>query len=527
MTRARANSDRFGPVIDEMPSAVAHVAAPYVWLVRAAVLAYAASCFAQFEADPDLWGHLRFGQEIWALGGVPATDAYSYTAPAHAWINHEWLAEALFWAIYAVAGSPGLLAFKLAVGLVIVHLLSSRYFAVERRPLAYAVHFTLLVYVLAPGFLVRPQLMTYLCLTLLMLALEAFFAGRRRALRWTPLIMLVWINSHGGVLAGLGLYGAAVAVEAVRTRGGRHGAWKPLVTYFLLSCLAVLVNPYGPDLVRFICASVFTPRDIDEWAPVRLFDTRHLAFKTMAVLFLATLAFPTRKRLWEVVAIGAATAYGLKHQRHTVLAAIVMTPYVALQWAEMLGRWARLGHWIRRRSPAFQAALGLVLTGFVLFEGGRVVHAHWRTSGRIVVETGVYPVRAVRFLAQNGIDGNVLVPFEWGEYVIWKRPGSRVSVDGRFDTVYPEAVLASSFDFTAGRDGWNRLIDDFPTEVILSRKTDHGHHLLTRHPGWQRIYDDPVAAVWIPATEPPSPLLARFRTSALVRDDAPPSPYFP
>ena len=62
------------------------------------------------EADPDLWGHLRFGLDTVAAGRIVRTDIYSYLSGRHQpWINHEWLAEAIMaiaWnAVAPAAGS--------------------------------------------------------------------------------------------------------------------------------------------------------------------------------------------------------------------------------------------------------------------------------------------------------------------------------------------------------------------------------------------------------------------------------------
>ena len=38
-------------------------------------------------ADPDLWGHLRFGQDFWAAGRVIRTDPYSYLTAGRLWIT--------------------------------------------------------------------------------------------------------------------------------------------------------------------------------------------------------------------------------------------------------------------------------------------------------------------------------------------------------------------------------------------------------------------------------------------------------
>ncbi len=499
----------------------------YPWIVRTLVVVYAVTCFAQVAADPDLWGHLRFGAEIWENGSIPRTDTHSYTAAGQPWINHEWLAEALFWVLYAVAGSTGLLVFKVCLGLLVLELLSWLYFARERSLLAYAPCFVLFVLAAAPGFMTRPQLMTYLCLALLLTALHRFFDGRRAAIWWTPLVMLLWVNSHGGVIAGLGLFGAVAAVETVRCRRTGEQHWRPLLACFGLSSLAMLANPYGMDLWRFLYESVSTPRDIDEWAAIPLLGTSHWPLKAMALLFLATLTRPTRKRPWELAIIALTIVYGFRHQRHSVLAAIVMTPYLARECAAALGSSAAVQRWLRDLSPAFHTALAVCLVVFTVFQIGRTAVTHRAHGFRIAVDTRLYPVEAMRFMEANDIDGNILVPFEWGEYVVWKRPDSRVSLDGRFDTVYPEEVITAGFAFTAGREGWSRVIEAFPTDIVLSRRSDHGHWLMATYAGWERIYEDHIAAIWIPATDPPRSLLRRARAGTLLRTGGPPSPVFP
>src|SRR5262249_27548385 len=71
-------------------------------------------------ADPDLWGHVRFGLDILRTGTIVQRDVYSYRTGSQPWINHEWLSEVLFASIYDSAGPCGLIVFKLIVGALIV-----------------------------------------------------------------------------------------------------------------------------------------------------------------------------------------------------------------------------------------------------------------------------------------------------------------------------------------------------------------------------------------------------------------------
>src|ERR1700738_3488559 len=45
------------------------------------------------HTDPDLWGHVRFGQKFIAGRHLLHQDTYSYSAAGRPWRDHEWLPE--------------------------------------------------------------------------------------------------------------------------------------------------------------------------------------------------------------------------------------------------------------------------------------------------------------------------------------------------------------------------------------------------------------------------------------------------
>src|ERR1700730_4412712 len=65
-------------------------------------------------ADPDLWGHIRFGQLVLTLGHAPVRNPYSYSALGYLWRDPEWLAEALLARSYDTLGILGLKLMKFA-----------------------------------------------------------------------------------------------------------------------------------------------------------------------------------------------------------------------------------------------------------------------------------------------------------------------------------------------------------------------------------------------------------------------------
>ncbi len=67
------------------------------------VAATLALVMARTAADPDLWGHLRFGLDTLQSRTVTQSDPYSYLTAGQRWINHEWLAEVAFASAWQVA----------------------------------------------------------------------------------------------------------------------------------------------------------------------------------------------------------------------------------------------------------------------------------------------------------------------------------------------------------------------------------------------------------------------------------------
>ena len=505
------------------PPATAHW---ITWIVRAIVYLYALTFFAYNTADPDLWGHIKFGGDILAAGGIPQTESFSYTAFGNAWINHEWLTEVLFFLIYDLTDSTGLLLFKSLLGLLIVHLLSAHYFARSDNHTVYLAIFLLMIPVMAPGFMTRPHLMTFLFLTLVVLILQKFADGNQRIILWTPLVFLLWVNCHGGVVAGLGIFGLVAGVEAIRCfySGGTQG--KRLILYFALSCVAVLINPYGVELWTFFYHSLGQSRAITEWGPVPLNDFSFLPLKILVLLFLLTFALPTRKRIWEILIITVAIVYGFKHQRHTVLTVILMTPYLTLQFAQWAKGWD-VKTLYDRLSGHFQAVINGVLGVFLIVQAMFLINKYWVNDYRVVIDPAMYPTYAAQFMTANHLNGNILAPFDWGEYIIWKFPESKVSIDGRFRTVYPENIIQMNLAFSQGQTEGLKLLTDFPTDLVLTKYGEAPFTAMEHRPGWVKVHQDALSKIFVRDTQPPSPLMQSLIATGFIRSSDPPPTLFP
>ncbi len=78
---------------------VLSVVAPYL------LASFCLFWFSYTLADPDLWGHMRFGHDMLRARSIIQTDIYSYRTSGNIWINHEWLSEVILAGVYESLGT--------------------------------------------------------------------------------------------------------------------------------------------------------------------------------------------------------------------------------------------------------------------------------------------------------------------------------------------------------------------------------------------------------------------------------------
>ena len=82
---------------------------------------------------------------------------------------------------------------------------------------------------------------------------------------------------------------------------------------------------------------------------------------------------------------------------------------------------------------------------------------------QIVYAPEDYPAAAVQRLRVAGAEGNLALPLEWGGYALWHlAPRIKVSLDGRFATVYPHHIVEENFDYAR-----RLVLAGVPTELVV------------------------------------------------------------
>jgi hypothetical protein len=479
--------------------------------------------------DPDLWGHIQYGEDWIAEGELPRVASHTYSAVGHQWVNHENLSELVLAYTHRAFGGVGIMVAKLIAGMLLLVTLIS--LAVRRGIPVWAA--TVCVLPVASGlgefWLARPQMASFLCMGVLLTILE--FAcppadsksNARPWMLWLCIpLMIVWANSHGGFAAGLCVLTAILGVNGLALLKTGMSANRRSISFLastvVLAGAATLINPYGTGLITWMFGSLGKPRpEISEWASVLNGGVAAIPFAVLTVLsVVAMCGTRVRRDLARTIVLALVATQAAMHIRHIAFLAILFGFWMPVHcWST----WQRFLDWrIARtgRDPADDppltrnafAMLGLEATVVGIILAGML---GWRLSN-FGVDRSKYPVSAIAFMDQNDLDGRLIVTFNWAQYAIAAlSPDTTVCFDGRFRTCYPQQVIDMNFDLTNGienrsRSRGNSDINPDPARVLefrdpqlvlLDRTLDRpGTTLMASTSGWTLLYRDQIAELW-------------------------------
>jgi hypothetical protein len=446
------------------------------------------------SADPDLWGHVRFGADMLRNGSIHQVDTYSF-ASDRAWLNHEWAAEVLSAWAFGSMGNVGLVSLKLLiVGSVLLLLNANLRKEGVRSGFARDVTAGIaIVITVSQAHHVRPQLFSLLSFSALIACLLAVRRGAQRWLLVLPALFAAWANLHGGWIVG----GAVVVLwtAALLMSGERRQALY-LTATGALSLAATLVTPFGFGLWRFLRETVgFSRPEIIEWQPIYFTGWPFVALWLIAfmVMTLGVVLGGREKLRVERLVVGLALAaasvkvarllafFGLASV--FLFAPLICEAYQRRRTARQFGS-----------SPLMRVGFAGVACAIGVFTIGII----YNNVGQVRLDATTLPEpEAVAVLNQQHVGKRVLVWFGWGEYAIWHlSPRMQVSIDGRRETVYSDTVQTRHFDFFYDRRGGATLPHDLRADYIWVPRILPAVPRLRTDSSWTVIYEGEQSVIF-------------------------------
>jgi hypothetical protein len=449
-----------------------------------------------FHVDPDLWWHIKYGQSILTTHHWPTIEQYSFTVTGQHWLAYEWLGDVLLAAVYQAGGLRGLGIALILLGSLFA--LALYYYTTLRcgNPKAGFVATALLLN-LANSFNMRPQMLGYLFLILTLIILERFRQGKRGGVWLLPLVMLVWINTHGSWIIGLGTIGVYLACGLLRIRLGdvETQPWsakerRHLMTALLLSVVATVITPYGAGLAKFpfiVSSMPLGVANIQEWLPMTFYLSGDKLFLALVLGFLVVQVMVRPKwRLEELGLFLFAATMAFIHLRFLTL----FVAYCAPVFVVVLARWLPKYD----RSKEVYALNGAIILGVL---GAMAWYFPSRSDYTRIVEK-TFPVAAVEYLNTHSVPGPMYNSYEFGGYLLWAPgPEHKVFVDGRTEVYERAGIFQDQVALENLKPGSLSVLDKYKIQSCLVISGQALSTVLAALPGWEKVYADDRAVLFV------------------------------
>ena len=373
----------------------------------------------------DTWWQLRAGRDMWASGRVMLSDVYSHTSYGAFWLNHEWLAEVIYYGAYRAAGLPGVTLF----GAALIVGGWSLTWQLTRGPVRSAFLWTLAA-VVPSSMWWEPRPHAF---SLLFIPATVVLVSRNR-LAWLPIIFLLWANTHGGVLLGFVLLGTALAARAVAD----PRTWKSGALVFAACALAMSVTPLGLSFWIEIPKSLARIHlyPLDEWKRPEFLEPRMLPFWTAAAALAVACLVHRAKILRRLPDDTVIYATALLLLPAAVAARRNVGPFLMLAvpaLTRLLHRPEGAAERAQQERPLLNAAIATTALATVLV---LVAWAYAREIPRLRWR----PVPVNALAALDDCPGNLYNRYDEGGELLWFAPTRRVFLDGRQDP-FPSALV--------------------------------------------------------------------------------------
>ena len=502
------------------------------------VLVAALSVHSLNSINQDIGRHLKSGQIIWETKNVYKTNLFSFTEPAHPFINHHWLSEVVFYLLNGLIGLKGLIVFKAGV-IVAAFFLIFKSLPKTAGGWPFLLAGIPALFIFSSRTDVRPEIFSYLFLSYFLFAiLRAKYSNEHKWLYALPILQIFWTNMH--IYFALGP--ALLLFFLIDRLAYQKEQARLVLKIFIATCVATLINPnfikgalapinilrdYGYSIVEN--QNIFFLTDYG----VQLRDIYLFELSLIVLIISFVIAFKNHKKIvFEFLAASVFTILAGKMIRNFGPYALVFLPIVTLNFASCQPKR------ILSRRGVQACLLSILILAELLLIKSAVNNGFQRWAGRpnrfgLAIPVGAGS--ALNFVKENKIHGPVFNNFDIGSFLIWKlypvrtsgslrdptsngtSPDFKVFVDGR-----PEAYSIEFFEkiykpMQENPAVWKQLSEKYGINYIFFGHTDMTPWARTflshisQTPDWPLIYLDASTAIFIKRTPENFELIKKFQ----------------
>ncbi len=458
--------------------------------------------------DGDTGYHIRTGEFIVQNWTIPERDIFSFRSPPIPWIAHEWLAEVIMALVHRVSGLTGIVIFFSFI-IATTYLLLFRMLRQESRDVLLGALIVCFAAVSStPHWLARPHIFSLALTVIWYHLLNDFQYRQKNRLFLLPLVILIWVNLHGGYILGiflLGIYVVGNLVAWITNRGPNAEHFlqnsKSLLLIMIVCILVSMINPQGYRILLFpfeLTSDRFLMDNVQEFLSPNFHQP--LPFKYLLLLLIAIVASSRPTVNWiELILILTFTYMALYSARYITLFAIITSPILIRLIDQMkLGLSTKVTRFLDERSRRL-SQIERQTSGYFwsIVALGAVVSLGAAGSYQYKFSEKSYPVSAVEFLKKENILGNTFTHDDFGDYVIYAAwPQYRVFIDGRTD-MYGADRMKEYLALARAMPGWREIVDKYAFSSILFDTNSPLASILAEDRNWHLIHSDPLASIFL------------------------------
>jgi tetratricopeptide (TPR) repeat protein len=496
--------------------------------------------------DPDIWLHLKTGEFILQQKSIPSADIFSFTRAGMPWNDHEWLFQVGTSLIYNKWQADGLIlleCYVIALTFLILLLMGIKTIG---SYLEAGIFLFLAAYASITRFNIRPDIFSLFFLSIYLYILR-FRIDKRIIYLLLPL-QILWVNFHGYFFLGPLVIFFFIAAEFLRRKIKLlPGNWKNefalddtvyrrLKTVFLCSLAVNIFNPQwlrgAVYPVQILKGLIFGEnqiffKHIQELQPtfkINSYSSNFYLAIIFLVLFLMAVNFK-RLKIIEIILGGFFFLFALT-ARNMVFFTLVGYLIIVSYFGTTLNRvpskiklqkpWKEAFYFMIKYAVSIFFITWIVLridnnagNGYYDFEKNKFVRL---LSGE---EERDFPKKAVDFILENNISGNLFNDFNSGAYLIGRVfPERKVFIDGRtelygkdFFQQYQSAMSGNAKDFDAIMDRYNI------SGILMSLTSERPYNIINlacKVKGWKVVFLDAAGLVILKELPVNSEVIAKY-----------------
>jgi hypothetical protein len=484
------------------------------WFLGLLVIVTLGVRYAEPVRDGDLWWQMAYGRQLIENRTLVADHtAFTWTPADSSTIYCAWLAQVFLYLLHRVGDLPVLFAFRYACIMLLVLAVGyqARRVGVVRHPLTWLVCL-LGVLMSQNAAFIKPEIFSYVFMTLTVLVWLRIKSGDERtghACYLFPLLMLLWVNSHGGFIFGavfLFVLGVGEGLNVLLSPGEAlpAGVRGHFLLALVLSAATLLATPYGWPYPAQLLSVLFDRNEayykVIE-AYLSPFDPRvshfhYVSYMVLAGLLLVGLMASSLRRLrpdWAILLTNV--AFAVLFARF-LRATYFWAPVFSLTAVHLL---AGSPAWLRPRRRALAAGMGGAIALLCVFLGTRAgfdalckpYGARWLGFGISYLN----PVEEAAFIKKHLSAYRLGNDYTSGGFLLWALwPDTKVMIDPR---QFPFREWLNRYGAFHGGRGVRDFLKDHPFQVCCIRY--ECRRLMTwflRAPDWRVAFYGPSAAVF-------------------------------